>query len=152
MEGANGRCEGVDIICAAQNALELLDTAGEFYVDALGGRVLLRTAAGDDPSTDEVVLAGPLEATLPARPTARPPDRPTAQPSVQGEQIMKILEIDAKIDRNFDPLGYAIWDRFGVVLGRLSVPFFNFFRRRIALGRLCLSLSLEADLSNTLSL
>ena len=34
---------------------------GEFYVDALGGRVLLRTAAGDDPSGDEVVLAGPSE-------------------------------------------------------------------------------------------
>jgi hypothetical protein len=46
-----------------QNALELLDSVGEFYVDAGRRRVLLRLAPGDDPNQgdDPIVLAAPLE-------------------------------------------------------------------------------------------
>jgi len=48
-----------------QNALEHLDTAGEFYVDALNGRVLLQLAPGDAapdaPGAPPIVLAGPTE-------------------------------------------------------------------------------------------
>ena len=53
-----------------QNAIELLDSAGEYYVDTRRGRVLMQTEEGDDPNRgDPVVLA--VEEPHRGRPTRR---------------------------------------------------------------------------------
>eukprot|EP01050_Picozoa_sp_SAG11_P012177 SAG11_NODE_1338_length_5170_cov_4.262473_2_plen_748_part_00 len=53
-----------------QNAIEELDSEGEFYIDRISGTVHLKSTT--DPSADEIVVAGPVELLVLAGTVAAP--------------------------------------------------------------------------------